>query len=279
MLRWMNLLRRAFWRGVRNGMLGFAKAAAYSSILTLFPAFLVVASVLASTGTTERFIVQITATVGFALPPGAAVTAMHYFESPEARPVRVLISASIIMIMAAAGVMMSWMQAFERAYNVPGDMWGFWKKQGVAYSLVLLALVPLAFASLLVAFGNQIELWLAMRIHVARSYIVLLGTLLRWILALATTVAVLTLVYHYGLPRTQRWYRVLPGAVVAAVIWFPATITFGWYVTRFASYSLIYGPLGAFIVLLVYLYLVSVIVLLGAELNAMIYPRQDANPS
>jgi membrane protein len=56
------------------------------------------------------------------------------------------------------------------------------------------------------------------------------------------------------------------------LLWFPATMFFGWYVTHYATYSVVYGPLSAAIALLVWLYILSVIVLLGAELNAQVYP-------
>ncbi len=65
----------------------------------------------------------------------------------------------------------------------------------------------------------------------------------------------------------QSWKRVLPGAVVSTVMWFPATLIFGWYVTRFANYSQVYGSLGAGIALLFWLNIISFSVLCGAEFN------------
>jgi len=85
--------------------------------------------------------------------------------------------------------------------------------------------------------------------------------------------ALMALMYHHGMPKTQSWRRVLPGAVMAGVLWFPATLLFGWYVKDYATYSVVYGSLSAAIALLVWLYIVSVIVLLGAELNAQVYPK------
>jgi len=72
---------------------------------------------------------------------------------------------------------------------------------------------------------------------------------------------------------TRSWQRVIPGAVVATAMWFLTTLTFGWYVTRFANYSQVYGSLGAGIALLFWLYLVSLSVLCGAEFNAQ-FDRQ-----
>src|SRR5260370_39290700 len=91
--------------------------------------------------------------------------------------------------------------------------------------------------------------------------------------AILTIIAFMQLIYHNGIPKTQSWRRVLPGAFAATVLWFPATVFFGWYVTHYATYNVVYGSLSAAIALLVWLYIVSIIVLLGAEFNAQVYPK------
>jgi uncharacterized BrkB/YihY/UPF0761 family membrane protein len=54
-----------------------------------------------------------------------------------------------------------------------------------------------------------------------------------------------------------------------------ATIIYGWYLTRFADYSIVYGSLGAGIATLVWLYMVSLSVLIGAEFNAQLFPLAE----
>ena len=63
----------------------------------------------------------------------------------------------------------------------------------------------------------------------------------------------------------QSWKRVLPGAILSTMLWFPATVAFGWYVTRFANYSQVYGSLGAGIALLFWLYIISLTVLIEPD--------------
>ena len=60
-------------------------------------------------------------------------------------------------------------------------------------------------------------------------------------------------------------------------MWFAATICFGWYITNYANYAVLYGSLAAVIALLVWLYIVSIVVLIGAEFNALVFPKCDAN--
>jgi membrane protein len=266
-------IRRAFWQAFLHGQFSIAKAAAYSSILTLFPAFLVVTSILEASHNTEGFLSQIASVVHWVLPPGARSAALSFFQTKQHHATRILISASTVTLLAASGVMISWMEGFRKAYNLPNTM-GFWKERAVAFYLVTLALIPLSFATILVVFGNQIEDWIQSEtMHLFKPLIILVWDGVRWGIAILTSIAVMSLVYHHGLPRTQSWRRVLPGAVMASLLWFPATMFFGWYVTNYATYTVVYGSLSAAIALLVWLYIVSVIVLLGAELNAQIYPK------
>jgi membrane protein len=275
-LRFFKLLRLALWRAFNHDAFGVAKGAAYSSIISLFPALLVVASILAASHKTAAFVREISYAVGRIFPPGAAQTAVKYFDETQHRPVGVLITTSLLTLWTASGVMISWMEGFRNAYQLP-KTWGIVKERFIAFGLVIMAGVPLAFATVMVAFGTQIEHWaLYQATRQFTWYILVLWTVVRWFIAILTSIAVMSLIYHHAVPRTLRWHSVLPGATLATAIWFPATIGFGWYVNHYAEYSLLYGSMATAIVLLVWMYIISVIVLIGAEFNAMVYPRSVA---
>lgn len=266
-------LRHAFWRALQHDQFAVAKAAAFSAIMTLFPAVLLIASILVASHSTGAFIREISYAVGRILPGGTSGTILSYFEGNKPKPVSRLVTTSIITLWTASGVMISWMEGFRKAYVLP-KTWGMFKERMVAFLLVILAGVPMAFASFLVAFGNQIERWMIFHSgHELGAYILGMWTALRWIIATLTSIAVIALIYHHGLPRTQPWHRVLPGAVLATVMWFASTIIFGSYLRHFANYSEIYGSVWSAIALLVWLYLVSLVVLVGAEFNALRSPR------
>ncbi len=269
-------LRSAFWGAFQHGQFSIAKAGAYSSILTLFPAFLVVTSILEVSHETDEFVRQIASAVGWALPPGPNSVAVSFFHANR-QTNRILFSAFSVTLLAATGVMISWMEGFRKAYCM-ANTWGFWKERLRAFYLVLLALLPMSFATVLVVFGNQIEA-LVQHNAILRPVVLFFWMLGRWAIAIATSIAFIALIYHHGVPKTQSWRRVLPGAVMATAMWFPATMIFGWYVTHYATYTVVYGSLGAAIALLVWLYILSVIVLLGAEFNAQVYPKVFENES
>jgi membrane protein len=270
MLRFFRMLQRAFWRGFEHGCFNVAKAAAYSCILTFFPALMVLAAIVDMTGKGSAFATEVMHTLGVVLPPGAAGAARQYFERKPVHEVRLLISAVNIMLLAASGVMISWMQGFRGAYHLHNP-WGFWKERGIALGLVLLSIVPMTGSALLVGFGHQVEHWMMSNtIAEWHPLVYIIWTLSRWSVALLTSVMVIASIYYFGVPRVQRWYEVLPGALVATGMWAVATSVFGWYVKNYATYNVLYGSLGAGIALLVWMYITSVIVVVGAEFNAMV---------
>ena len=272
MLRFLRLLRLATWRAFQHDAFAVAKASAYSSILTFFPTLLVLGSILATSRKTDVYLREISYALGRILPAGSA-TAIAYLKGTTYRPVGLLISTSLLTLWTASGVMISWMEGFRNAYQLP-KTWGLVKERLIAFSLVIMAGIPLSFSTILVAFGNRIEA--RVLFHTGQQFgvfILLMWTVIRWVIAILTSIAVIALIYHNAVPRTQPWHNVLPGATLATAMWFGATMLFGWYLQRYVDYSIIYGSLGVGIALLVWMYMVSLVILVGAEFNAMIFPR------
>jgi len=273
MKRFFRHFRMALWRAFQHDAFAVAKAAAFSAILTLFPAILVVASVLSISHTTSALLREVGHALGRILPEGTSSAALQYFTGNKPVRLKLLLTIFAITLWTGSGVMISWMEGFRNAYQMP-KIWGLVKERMIAFLLVVLAGIPLVFASFLLVFGNQIESWIVYRVgHELGPYILGLWTALRWIIATLTSIAVIGLIFHHGVPRTQPWHRVLPGSVLATVLWFVSTVIFGVYLRRFANYNAIYGSVATAIALLVWLYLVSMVVLIGAEFNAVRYPR------
>jgi membrane protein len=271
-MRVLRIIQRALVRSLEDDLFGLAKAGAYSAILTLFPALMVVAAVLASSENTRGFLVEAADALGHILPRGTSAPATSYFLRPGDKPIGVLITTSLITLWTASGMMVTWMEGFRYAYQLP-KTWGIVKERVIAIVLVLALFVPMIFASAILVFGAQIEDWMMIHLAQEQLYVIVFWMFIRWLVAAATSVAVIAVIYHFGVPRGQRWHSVLPGATLATAIWFPATLAFGWYITHLAEYNLIYGSLGGAIAILVWLYMVSLIVLFGAEVNALLYPR------
>jgi membrane protein len=271
-MRFLRLLRLAFWRAFQHDAFAIAKASAYSSILTFFPALLVVGSSLATWRKGQPYLREIADALSRILPAGNNA-ALNYLHGAAKRPIGLLITASLLTLWTASGVMVSWMEGFRRCYELP-KTWGLVKERMVALSLVVLAGLPMTFATLLVALGSKVETRILFYIaHEFSPYILLMWTSIRWVIATLTGIAVVALIYHNAVPRTQPWHSVIPGATLATAMWFSVTLIFRSYLAHYADYSIIYGSLGVAIALLVWMYLISLVVLVGAEFNAMLFPR------
>src|ERR1700685_969099 len=272
MLLFLRLLRLALWRAFQHDAFSIAKASAYSSILTFFPALLVVGSLLATSRKGAPYLREITYALSRIFPAGSN-TVLNFLRGAAQRPVSLLITASLLTLWTASGVMVSWMEGFRRCYELPKD-WGLIKERLISFLLVVFALVPMTFSTLLVAFGSKIETTILFyTAHEFSAYILLMWTCIRWLIATLTSIAVIALIYHNAVPRTQPWHSVIPGATLATALWFSSTLLFGFYLQHYGDYGIIYGSLGAAIALLVWMYMVSLIVLVGAEFNAMLFPR------
>ena len=273
MVRFFRHLRMAFWRAFQHDAFAVAKGVAFSAILTFFPAILVLASILSRSQRSEAFVREIFRALGRILPEGTNTNVTQYLTGTRPVQTKFLVWISILTLWTASGAMISWMEGFRHAYQMP-KVWGLVKERLIAFLMVILAGVPMGFASFLVVSGNLIERWIMFHVgHEFTPYILGLWTAVRWIIAILTSIAVIALVYHHGVPRTQPWHRVLPGSVVATMLWVCVTVLFGWYLRHYANYDVIYGSVGTAIALLIWLYLVALVVIIGAEFNAVRYPR------
>ena len=271
-MRLLRLLRSSFWRAFVHDAFATAKASAYSSILTFFPVLFIVGSWLANWRKGGPYLREISYALGSILPAGNN-TAMDYLKAAGKHPVGFLVTTSLITLWTASGVMISWMEGFRRCYELP-KTWGLVRERLIAFLLVVFALVPMTFATLLVAVGSKFETRLLPYIDPDFSaYVLLLWGGIRWGIATLTSISVIALIYHHALPRTQPWHSVIPGAILATITWFGVTVAFRGYLQHFGDFSTIYGSLGVAMALLVWMYLISLVVLVGAEFNALLFPR------
>ena len=310
LLRWYAVLSRALHRTLLSALahdcLNVAQSTAYSAIVALFPALIVAAAVIGLLPDTAPVRFQLADFFDRVLPASVSLLLDAAFENApkHAHSVRALVGAGVVSFAGASNVISTLMEGLRRARGLPRDCWSFWQRRRRSFELVPLSLVPLTIASLLVVFGHAVSLWLLSIIGPqARAPIYAATLLLRWAVALGASVGLIALIYRMGAPAEctgvarQRsggrppstpdgaaapvaqswWWSILPGAVLATVLWFPATLIFGWYVTRFTNYSEVYGPLGAGIALLFWLYIISLSVLCGAEFNVHFNAQIEAH--
>jgi len=292
------LLRATFWAAIDHDVLTLAQATAYSAVVALFPGLIVAAAVVSLLPDTTPLRIQMALFFDRILPSNVSPVLDAYFAASHDthQTARALFGSVVVSILGAANVMVTLMEGFRRAHNLPLPKGSFWPRRIRALTLVPLSLVPMTAASVLVVFGHFITHWLAAEMAPGKRLPVYIASfILRWTMALAGSVGIIAVIYHLGtdVSRHMRqhveswlslrmdwsWRASLPGAMVATLLWFVSTLIFGLYVTRFANYSRVYGSLGAAIALMFWLYIIALCVLAGSEFNAQLAAeRRNAEP-
>jgi membrane protein len=167
-------------------------------------------------------------------------------------------------------------EAFNAAYEV-SETRRWWKMSALSLAFGPMIALVVIVAILLMLIGPDLIVRIAALVGLEEVFVSLWGWL-RFPIALSLLAVVLSLIYRYGPNARQRFRSVIPGAVLAVVLWAITSVGFSFYLATFANYGVTYGSLGAAVGLLFYLYLSASVVLFGAELNAAIY-QPAANAS
>jgi membrane protein len=132
------------------------------------------------------------------------------------------------------------------------------------------------FASGMIFFGIRAEDWivnvlgLAREGQTVRGWVAVVGKMLRYTISLGAIVMGAMILYYFAPNRRLAWRRVWPGAVLTTILWLASTSVFAWYVRHLANYNVMYGGIAAVVLLLVWMYVLSIIAFVGCEFNAEI---------
>jgi membrane protein len=144
------------------------------------------------------------------LPADTMSLLQSYFQTRRAFSLQVLLSAVSLTAFAALGVMLTLMEGFRRAYQLPNKQWSWFELRLRALLLVPISLVPLSIATFVLVFGQTIEQWMIENSqHELRIVVLIFWRLARWSLALLTSATVLGTVYHFGTRRSHHRHPAL----------------------------------------------------------------------
>jgi membrane protein len=256
------ITRRAIFGFLEHDALTFAGSMAYFGVLSLFQLLVlgvVVLSYILGAGAAREFVVE---QVVAGTPLDAETVAGVIDATIETRGTLTIISIGFLL-WGALGVFSSLSNGISLAFE-GAPRRSFLKDKLVGLLLVGLAGL-LALASFVIGIVTGIlqsaASELAVEIPGRETAIGLIGTVAPILLIFLA----FWVIYRVVPNRRVTWGEVLPGAIVATVLWTALRFGFTWYATSIARYDSAFGPLSAGITLIVFMYFASVIVLLGAE--------------
>jgi membrane protein len=145
------------------------------------------------------------------------------------------------------------------------------KRGFIKLNLVSLAFTLAGIGSLLLALGAVVILPVVLSYLGLQKVTDLLFHLARWPLLLVLIIVGLAVLYRYGPSRREpHWQWISVGSVFAAVAWLTSSALLSWYLSSFANYDVTYGSLGAGIGMMMWMWISSIVILLGAQLNSEI---------
>jgi membrane protein len=177
------------------------------------------------------------------------------------------------VIWPASASMSTTMSALNRAYGTSEDR-TVWLRRFLSIVLIISLGLALVFLFNLIVFSEQVDIWLER--HWALSVQVpSLAGLLRHTAGVTGTLVAAAIIYRVAPDMRLRWLDVLPGSLLFLAQWTLIAGGFGFYVRNFSYYNVVYGVLGGVIIRLLSAYLVSFTLLLGGELNGVLYRQRQ----
>jgi len=274
--RWLKDFLKTLWQEIQDDhVLNGAAALAYFLMLSIFPAAILVLSLLhyVSIPHLEQAIVDLLNQV---LPHESAILLERTVRQVVSERKGGLLTFGLIFtIWSASSGIDAVIEQVNLAYDAT-DRRPFWKVRAIAILLMLLFFLLVIGSLSLVIFGGVVQSWLASIIGWSRPLLIFFATL-RWVIIGISLLLGLAMIYRFGPDVNVKFRFISPGNVAGATLIALGSIAFRFYVLKFSNYSALYGGLGAMIILMLWLYLTGIALLVGSEIDALLErdkPRQ-----
>jgi membrane protein len=268
---WWATLKRTVLEFDSDGLMDWAAALTYYSVLAVFPGLILLASVLGLIGGTV--IEPLLDSVGQVAPGPArdilTGTLTNLGASQQAAGSLAIVGLAGAL-WSASGYVGAFMRASNTIYDVPEGR-PIWKTLPIRIGITLVVGAVLAASALIVVFTGELAQWLGGLVGAGPTALTV-WSVVKWPVLLILVDVVFALLY-WAAPNAKqaglRW--ITPGGLLAVVLWVVASAGFGLYVAHFASYNKTYGTLGGVAVFLIWLWISNIAILLGAELDAELH--------
>jgi membrane protein len=268
--------RAAEWKGIltevrrewrRSKLSDAAAALTFYGLLSLFP-FLLLTVALAGLVIQPSQVEALIGALGREVPPAFSQLLYAQLAQLTSGPGGGMLTLSALAAVwsATAGVK-SLMTALNTAYGVT-ERRPRWKALGIALGMTLAAAILAPLAGLVAVAAP------ALATRLGEPWVTLAGWL-RFPLAALLMMILWAILYSVLPDARQKFKFITPGSVVGVLVWLAASLGFSFYVSRFSTFGITYGALGGLIVLLLWMWISSLALMLGAELNAVLGRRSS----
>jgi membrane protein len=265
---WWPVLKRTFSEFKDDNLTDWAAALTYYGVLAIFPALIVLVSILGLVGSSAtQPLIDNLGTVA----PGPAkeifTNAIKNLQGNQGTAGVLFVVGLLAALWSASGYVGAFMRASNAIYDMPEGR-PVWKTLPVRVALTLVLLLLLAISTIAVVLTGGLAEKVGALVGLGDTAVTV-WNIAKWPVLLLVVSFMFALLYWAAPNVKQPGFRwVSPGGVVAVIGWLIASAAFAFYVSRFGSYNKTYGALGGVVVFLVWLWISNIVILLGAEFNA-----------
>lgn len=258
----------------RDDVLGHAAQLAFYFLFALFPMMIFLAALIGYLPI-PHLLDRMIDYLAQVLPTMAIVLVRQTMLEITRRPRGGLLGFGLIVtVWAASSGLHALINSLNVAYSVK-VMRAWWKDRLLAIALTFGFSILIIVALALIFFGGSLGDFLMKEFQLGRTFRTS-WALLQWPTIVLFVLFGLELIYFTAPNRPMKWRWWTPGASFALVAWLIISFAFKWYVSRVANYTLTYGSLGSVMALMFWLYLTSIAILIGGEINGLMERRKTS---
>lgn len=170
--------------------------------------------------------------------------------------------------------------SFFRGFNMGDNEYGqvsFMKQQIYSIVIMLIFVALLILSIVLITLGQKLLPLFFVKIHLYKGITVFIINLIRWLIVIFSLIVAMSLLYHFGNPRSKKFKLFTPGSLLFTGLFIVGTILFNFYISNISTYNILYGSIGGLIIFVIWIYFNCILVLIGYELNKSIAKAQTFN--
>jgi len=259
-------LKQLAERVIDDDITALAAQLAYDLLLSFFPFILLLLTMLSYSDLKSTYVMEYLHQI---VPKSAFDLIYTTVISMSRSATGNLLSLSIIgTIWSGSSGFRAIIKGLNKAYDEE-ETRPYWKTLAISILFMVGLALTIILAVALVVFGQMLGKHIATRLNLSNSFI-LNWDIIRYLVSLIAMAFTFASLYHFTPCRRLTWMEVLPGAIFSTLGWLISSLGFAYYVNNYNNYSGAYGGIGAVIVLMLWLYITSIIILLGGEVNALL---------
>ncbi|MBX9782286.1 MAG: YihY/virulence factor BrkB family protein [Chitinophagaceae bacterium] len=175
----------------------------------------------------------------------------------------------LIAVFYSSNAMMGIIRGFNRSINEI-DRRGFMEHRIKAIRLTLMIMLLFIASMIILMTQGALFKWFLNLLHIKNDFIKLLIKSLRWVVIIALFFYSIAFIYRHAPNVEKKWKLVSPGSILACTLLILFTFVFSFWINNYATYNKVYGPIGTIMIIMILIYVNSLVVLIGFELNVSI---------